>query len=269
MMDARWSTCALCPRLCRTSCPVATGGGREAAVPTFIAQTLGEWEQGRATEAEARYVATLCTDCGACKDRCHEDRPLPEALAEVRSTLLDAPGLEPLQPIEGEAEWVAVEVDERPMAEALARVLGVEVSRWPTGDRLGVAAVEHDVFRRRARRLDHHCKGRRLVVCDGGVARVLDAANISFEWLHQAVPDLEIDHGSCRSGGSEPLACCGGAGPLRAFHPEDARRVGRMWLDRSKGWTIADARCRSHLRDCGGHEVRDALDRLIERVRLT
>lgn len=268
-MDPRWSTCALCPRLCRTACPVATGAGREAAVPSFIAQTLGEWELGRATEAEARYVATLCVDCGACQDRCHQHRPLPEALAASRARLFDAPGLEPLQPIEGDAAVVAIEVDDRSFAAVLALELGVEVARWPTGDRLGVQAIEHEVFQRRIRRLRRHAEGRSLVVCDGGVASVLSAAGLAFDWLHHRIPDLALDHGSCRTGDSGPLACCGAAGPLLTHHPADATRVGMTWLQRADGWAVADSRCSHHLRSCGGEGVRDALDVLMERQALS
>lgn len=263
--DARWSTCVLCPRLCRTSCPVATGTAREAAVPSFLAEVLSAWERGEVADDVAREAATLCTACGACQDRCHLHRPLPQYLAETRSRLLPPPAMEPLAPIEGSAELVAIEADERPFAATLARSLDRPVARWVTRDRFGVAAIEHPVWARRAEHLRELAGARQLVVVDGGVAHALDGAGIGFRWLHDLDRSLTLAAGSCRTGGARPLSCCGGAGPLAAHHPEDAARVARVWLDRAWDGRVLDGRCRGHLVASGGAAT-DPLDELIGRM---
>lgn len=266
-LSARWSTCALCPRLCRTACPVATGAAREAAVPSFLAIVLGEWERDRVDDATALEAATLCTDCGACQDRCHIDRPLPDLLREVRSSLVPTPRLDPLSEIEGDADWIAIEADDRPLATALEHHLGRPVARWTTTDRLGVAAIEHPIWKRRVERLRAVVGTRHIVVADGGVAQALSSAGIGFQWLHEVDRTLTRGTGSCSAGGDRPLACCGGAGPLPVHHPEDAVRVGQLWLERSDEWKVVDARCRDHLRGCGG-EATDPLDQLLVRTGL-
>jgi Fe-S oxidoreductase len=260
-----WDTCALCPRLCRTVCPVATGSAREAAVPTLMATALRAHEQGRLDRQHAVAAATLCTDCGACQSRCHIDRPLPQFLREFRGQHVTAPSVEPLQPILGEGLRVAIESDERPFAAVLARHLGEPVRRWSTGDRLGVALVEHPGWSRWASELRRHASSHPIVVVDGGVAEALTAASISFEWLHQVVRGLPVGDRSCRQDGERPLACCGAAGPLLTHHPEEAHRVGKHWLQRADEWKVGDARCRAHLRSCGG-DATDPLDALMERV---
>lgn len=262
-----WDTCALCPRLCRTSCPVATGSAREAAVPALIAAMALDHERGRLPVEQAIEAITLCTDCGACQDRCHIDRPLPELLRVARGRLTDEPPIEPLRPLEGEGSVIAVEADDRPLAAALATHLGAPVRRWATGDRLGVAAVEHPGFARHAARLRERVGDAEVVVADGGVHHALSAAGVAVAWLHERVLGLPTGDGSCRAGGDRPIACCGAAGPLIRHHPEDAERVGRTWLARADEWRVTDARCRAHLRRCGGAEVTDPLDALLEMQR--
>ncbi len=263
---SNWDICALCPRLCRTACPVSTGSAREAAVPTLMATAIRSFEGGRLERAVAIEAATLCTDCGACMEICHIDRPLPRFLREFRGSEIPEPAVEPLSPIEGEGALVAIEADERPFAATLAKHLGQPVGRWPTSDRLGVALVEHPSWTRQASELRRQASTHSLVVADGGVAEALTAASLSFEWLHQVVRGLPLGDPSCRQEGRGPLACCGGAGPLAAHHPEDARRVGQLWLERADEWKVGDARCRSHLRTCGGDPT-DPLDALMEAVR--
>jgi ferredoxin len=256
-------TCTLCPRLCRVVCPVATGTGREASVPTAMAAVVREWQHGRATDALTWEAVTLCTDCGACAAHCHLGRPLPDALRWVRQQLQPptppaAPS--PLAPIVGDGRWVAVECDERSWAGALADRLGEPVARWRTTDRLGAAALAWTptAHLERVRAL---VGARRAVVADGGVAEVLDAAQVPYSWLVDVIPGLRQGDGSCRAGGTRPLACCGAAGPLAEVHPDDARRVGEAWLERSESWQVVDGRCRDHLRACGGTTVTDAIDR--------
>jgi ferredoxin len=244
---------------------VATGSAREAAVPTLIATVLRAHEQGRLNTAMAVEAATLCTDCGACAEFCHIDRPLPQFLREFRSAHVPEPAVEPLRPIKGDGARVAIEADDRPFAATLASHLGKPVRKWTTSDRLGVALVEHNGWSRQASELRRQAASHALVVVDGGVAWALTAASISFEWLHQVVRGLPMGDPSCRQEGTGPLACCGAAGPLAAHHPDDARRVGELWLARAEEWKVGDARCREHLRACGG-EATDPLDALMDLV---
>ena len=262
----QWDTCSLCPRLCRSSCPVATGTAREAAVPAQIARVLREWEDGRTTDAQAAHAATLCTDCGACRDHCHLHRPLPAQLRTVRGRLLDRPEIEPLGVVEGEGDSVVIEADARPLARWLSEHLGRAHRRLSTEDQLGVGAAEHPGFDDRAHELVQLLGDVDVVVADGGVARVLERTGVAFRWLHEVVPDLGADAvGSCRAGGARPMACCGGAEPLRSHHPEDARRVGARFVQRAEGGTLLDAACRNHLAACS-RAVRDVVDVLGERV---
>jgi hypothetical protein len=247
---------------------VATGTGREAAVPTWIATVLRAWEAGEATRARAEEAATLCTDCGRCQDHCHLHRPLPEALREARVRLLPPPVLDPLAPLQGEGDIVAVEIDERPVARWLARYLGRPVRRWATSDRLGAAASEFPVFVHRAASIAELVGDLHVVTADGAVARALERARVRWSWLHEFVPDSVVDRagavGSCACGGDRPLACCGAAGPLAAYHPQDAARVGRMFVARagaSGSLPVLDTRCAEHLRR-GGAPVSDPVDGL-------
>ncbi len=258
-------TCSLCPRLCRPACPVASGSGREAAVPSLIAATLVEWGRGRLPVERALEAATLCVDCGACQSHCHLDRPLPELLRKVRREIVVFVEPEALQPIEGEGAMIVIEADERPFAAALSRRLKRPVRRWPTTDRLGVGAVEHADWEKHAEKLRlHKGAGADLVIADGGVATALSAAGIPFRWLQEVVPELPSGVASCCApGGTTTVACCGAAGPLMAHHPEDSVRVGEFWLRRTESRQVSDARCRAHLQACGG-KVRDALDVLLE-----
>lgn len=259
-------TCVLCPRLCRHACPVATGSAREAAVPTWIATVLREVEAGRRPSADALAAATLCTACGACHDACHLGRPLPDLLRDARARMEPVPGIEPLGPIEGTGTLVAVETDERPLAALLARRLERPVRRWRTGDRLGVAAIEHpSAFDARAAALRSAVGDLEVVTADGGVARALEASGVGYRWLSDLVPELRSRGatGSCADGGRRPLACCGGAGPLARHHPEDAARVARTFALRGEIAWLADARCRGHLR-AAGVDVRDLVDALVE-----
>lgn len=265
-MSHAFDTCALCPRLCRPSCPVTTGSQREAAVPAVIAGVLLSYKHGRLDAATAAEAATLCTDCGACQAHCHLDRPLPEALRAARRELTACPPFEPLRPIEGKGKLLAIEADDRGFAKALARRLGEPVRRWPTADRLGVAAIEYAEFAPRLSEIRMALGDAEVVVADGGVAEVLRKAKIPHRWLHEVLPDLAIGCGSCRVDGPErPLGCCGGAGPLRMHHPEDAERVARAWLARMDRPTVLDGRCRDFLVPLD-RRVSDPLDALLEQT---
>jgi len=257
-----FDTCMLCPRLCRTACPVATGAAREAAVPSQLASVLRDWRRGEVGDAIAREAATLCVDCGACQQLCHLHRPLPRLLAEVRSELLSAEAPEPVRPIEGEADWVAVEFDDRAWASALARRLKRPVARLRTRDGLGERALEAGAHEAHFRSVAHRLRGLQVVVADGASARVVTHLGLPHRWLHELI-DADEGVGSCvADGAAGPMACCGAAGPLSRHHPDDAAAVGRHWLRREPGAYHHDGRCARHLRPLGTHVV-DAVDRLL------
>ncbi len=266
MRARRFDTCALCPRLCRSVCPVATGSHREAAVPAQIAGVLREWEAGRMPAEVAAEAATLCVDCGACQAECHLDLPLPAAIRDARARLIHPGGVEPLSPPERvTSTWVAVEVDSRPLAGALSKELRVEVGRWPTSDRLGAPWLDHpQAFAERASELRTLAHGLELVTADGGVMQVLHHAEVAARWLHHVVPDLHCPVGSCVTGGERPAACCGGAGPLQRHHPREAADVAR-WFGRGLDGSTRDSRCRAHLQ-AAGVPVQDSVDLLLARV---
>ncbi|MEQ1570312.1 MAG: 4Fe-4S dicluster domain-containing protein, partial [Myxococcota bacterium] len=237
-----FDTCALCPRLCRDRCPVATGAAWEAAVPAQIAAVARGWSVAPDTtpEALAREAVTACVDCGACRDACHLHRPLPEALRELRRQIAPGPPPEPLRPIEGgPAEWVAIEADERPLAAALSRVSGRPVGRWVTHDRLGVNGIESPSWTEHARSLRERAVGLRLATVDGGVMRALAQAGVSADWANEWVGRPAEGIGSCVTGGERPLGCCGGAPPWVWAHPAHAARVGRSFVRRAGGAVVA------------------------------
>ena len=262
-MNLRLDTCALCPRLCRPACPVASGSAREAAVPAVIAGVLLDWQRGTGDADQAAKAATLCVDCGACQAHCHLDRPLPAALRVARSELVPMPPYEALRPIEGRGRIVAIEADERPLAKALSRRLAEPIRRWPTSDRLGVAAIDYAAFDNRLAEVRTTLADCEVVIVDGALAEVLKRAGVAFRWLHEVVPDLAASCGSCKTAGPKPAACCGAAGPLALHHPEDAVRVGKHWLARTEQRRVNDARCRNHLVGLDA-SVRDTLDTLLE-----
>ncbi|MBX2798732.1 MAG: hypothetical protein KTR31_13710 [Myxococcales bacterium] len=171
----------------------------------------------------------------------------------MRAALIPFVEPQPIGEVEGDGEHVVVEVDERPVATWLAASVGRDVRRLVTSDHLGAVQMHHRAFESHrdvlAQRLGREAS---VVVTDGRVARVLRSAGIAFRWLHQVVT-LPTDPivGSCASPGERPMACCGGAEPLRSHHPEDARRVGERFGQRAVTSTYADGACASHLRECG------------------
>ena len=258
------STCVLCPRLCRTACPVATGSAREAATPTAIASVLWDYHAGRATRSLAIAASTLCVDCGACQDLCHLDRPLPQLLRDERLQLLPPPSVAPVTMVTGEGRYVAAISDDRDWTAALAAAVGESVRRWETADRFGVAAVSYSTWNSHAQKLrDTVPSGCVVVTADGGVAQALRAAGVDYLRLGQLVEGLDLGCGSCVVDGPKPLACCGGAPPLIEHHPEDAARMARAFSRRAGSRDVRDARCRVHMVD-SGCDARDPVDRLLD-----
>lgn len=257
-MSSTVETCALCPRLCRHACPVATTTGREAAVPANIGGVLLAWRRGHVTDADALEAATLCVDCGQCQDACHLHQPLPDALRKVRRKLGAQPAVKPLSPVEGDGRVVAIETDERAWASALADKLGEPVARLYTTDGFGIAMRGGPGWDERVAQLRSMLDDRDVVVASGDVAAVLAEAGVHVTWLHDRVEGVGPVAKGCGHGTS--LRCCGAAEPLRSAHPADAARMAKVWRDRTPG-CVGDARCASHLREQGldGADVVDWL----------
>lgn len=259
-------TCMLCPRLCRPACPVANGTSREAAVPTLIASAVFAWRRGDQGAAFASEALSLCVDCGACEAFCHISHPLPKYLQQAREELDLVPDPEPLQPVEGDGDWIAVEFDDRRWAEALSARMGQSVARLRTDDALGAGAVGTSMWDSHVRALKNALGERKVVVADGGAAKALRHADIAFSWLHDVVPDVGVNVGSCESsGGVLKNGCCGGAGPLVERHSSEAKRMGLRVLSSLDDAQVNDARCAKHLKTCGTR-VKDAVARLLEAV---
>ena len=246
-MMASVDTCSLCPRLCRHGCPVATGAGREAAVPTVIAGVLYDHKRGLASDDLATRAATLCTDCGACQEVCHIHEPLPQALRHARAALLTPPELPPLPAFPAPGRAVALQSAPGDLAAWCAERQVIPVT---CPNRLGLAALEFPVFERRAASLRASLLGRSVWTQDGGIAKVLESAEISFSWC--ATDDDAVGSCVCSAGQRPPLACCGAGGTLARHHPDDARRLAHAFARRlPQDAHLLDQRCVRHLQDSG------------------
>jgi hypothetical protein len=241
-------TCSLCPRLCRHACPVAVGTGREAATPTAIAGVLVDHARGQASDELARQAATLCVDCGACQDACHLHQPLPSLLRQARDVLLSpspGPAL-PSVPSGVQSVWLVVESADTtlPSAEAPSDVhivvcperLGVDhdFGASPELDGVRAAFTGYDVY-----------------TMDGGIFDVLHRAGLEPRWALK-VSAMSIGSCVCTLGERPPLACCGGRGPLREYHPASAKQLAWSFARRLEpGRVLLDTRCAQHLRAQG------------------
>ncbi len=265
--------CVFCPRLCRHVCPAAVGSAREAATPVSMATGVWAWLQGRADAAWAASHASLCVDCGRCRDHCKHHRPLDALLREARSSTAPPPFVEPPGQISGEGELVAVETDERRWAEALARHLGQPVARYSAPDHLGAPLLDHPTrFQRYARALRDRLQGRTLVVTDAESARAAEAAGLRATRL-DALLDLPVDGvplPDCRSRALFPdgaPGCCGARRHLQDAHPGVAADMAADAIARLTGAdaaaaiACADGGCAQWLRTQGA-TVNDPIDTL-------
>ena len=274
--DPRIQTCALCPRLCRHTCPVAVGTGREAATPTSIMTTLLRWSRGDASPEIAGSAASLCTDCGACETACGVNQPVPDILRRARQTLLAPAAITDLETVEGGASMVAIECDERSWASALGLHLERGVARLRTQDHLGAARLDHiQTATEHLVALRDRLGGRIAVVCCHGCAQVTRAAGIQTQHLTELVPMPASGtihhpcHGPRLPGETPPeaLNCCGAAGPLSRFHPADAEDLRTQAVRRLGEGPVCstDSRCAGQLRS-GGLQVEDPVSHLLSLV---
>lgn len=227
-------------------------------MPTWIADVLHAWREGRLSAALALEAANLCVDCGACQSFCHEGQPLPAAIRAARAELAPPPPAAALARITGEGRVVAVLSDARDWSVALSAKLREPVASLHTTDALGASMLGRPAFRERAAMLRSAVGARRVVVASGDVAAVLKAADVAFEWLHEVLGWSDLRPGCAAVGAG--AGCCGGAGPLSAAHPADAARMAARW---GAGQAVSDSRCAAHLRGAVG-SVEDAVDRLLQ-----
>ncbi len=83
-MDAA-KTCALCPKLCRYLCPVATACGDENAVPTTMGSLIVLRRAGAVKyDPVLTHPLYRCTGCLACGVPCELDVDVPAYLADER-----------------------------------------------------------------------------------------------------------------------------------------------------------------------------------------
>lgn len=275
------ATCAWCPRLCRHVCPVAVGSARESAVPSNMALHPLRYLRGDGSLELARRAAALCVDCGACTAHCDLDQPLGALLARFRGAHSAPPPAQPLAPVEGPGELIAVESDDRRWAEALSARLGVPVARLRTGDHLGAAHLAHPLAGpEHAAALRAAVGGRALVVSEHHSLDAARAAGVAVRHLADLVPVATggLVHHPCRGprlpGVTAPdaLACCGATAALPHEHPQLAADVARQAARRlaeaasARATCTPDSACAAALR-AGGLDLRDPIDAVLSEER--
>jgi hypothetical protein len=257
--------CALCPRLCRSACPVAEGTGREAAVPARLAEVLLRHRRGEVSDALARAAVTLCVDCGGCQRFCHHGEPLPTALRAARAALGLAPPPTPL-PVDagGPDATVVVETDGRRWAAAWGRAHGVEVVALSSPEALSRDAAGHAEWSAHLAAVRQWMGRRPTVVADSRAAAVLDEAGVPWTWVDHAPVDA-VEASSAPGMGGLPdarLLHVGAFGPFVERAPDDARRLAeRWWHARGCPSYVADVGVANHLRGLLGVSVEDVVDR--------
>ncbi len=269
----RYQSCTFCPQLCRHVCPVAVATGREAATPAKMMSAVLLAQRGRIPPEDAARAAALCTGCGACREHCKYGIDVPAHLAEARALFASPAQPVPLEPLRGSGELVAIQCDDRPWADALARALQREVACLVTPDHLGQPSLEHPA---RAAGwlsgLQAALAGRKAVSCCSRCIEVLEAARV--DWV--ALEDLTQPrwegpvyrcHGQRTLPGAPldaPPSCCGGHGALERVHPALIEDIARAALAAFPDGPVAtpDAVCRRALTGAGG-QVRDPIDLLL------
>jgi Fe-S oxidoreductase len=81
---AQAALCSVCPKLCRPTCPVQAGTGREAVAPWRISDAVVRGVANGWTAETATQVAS-CTGCLACAQPCLPGTNLPEESRAARA----------------------------------------------------------------------------------------------------------------------------------------------------------------------------------------
>lgn len=195
--------CALCPKLCRHSCPVATVEARETTTPWAKMTSLHHTATG-ALAPEASFAATwyACTGCMRCKTWCDHDNEVADALAAGRAEAVRA-GVAPRSAREAIDDHP---VRERRAAESARALFGdggqgeiafvpgcTACVRSPDVATAGRAAVEA-LLRRPARVVADVCCGLPLLEA-GDRDGFLDSANAMLRRLAGASEVVFLDPG--------------------------------------------------------------------------
>lgn len=77
-------TCAMCPKMCRFSCPVARATASDAVHPTGLGTAVTRALDGTLSWEEAGPVAYECTMCRRCNTYCDLDQDVPAYIREAR-----------------------------------------------------------------------------------------------------------------------------------------------------------------------------------------
>lgn len=114
-------TCAFCPKLCRTTCPVSNAEPRETLIPwgkmtASYALALGD----RPMTEENAAPAWACTGCLACTEACDHENPVAPTLFESRAALM-ARGVAPESAQRVVREHASREAEASHAARALGR----------------------------------------------------------------------------------------------------------------------------------------------------
>ena len=260
-MSVATETCALCPRLCRHSCPVAVGTGLESTTPTAIMTLLVHPHQ---QPELSRAAVDLCTQCGACEDHCGLDQPVRTLLSEARANL--HPPLAPWSPqaIQGHWQTVAVICGPIDWSADLATMTGQGVSTLRTDDHLGeVHRARADTETPTIQQLELLFAGRTAVAACHTCKEALESASVTVEMLDGLLPRRpnRPTWRTCRctpSPGVRTLQkCCGARGPLSTAHPSLAAEMAHSLRKRLDGQAVytPDARCAAHMQGSGANVI--------------
>ncbi|MGH7436196.1 MAG: 4Fe-4S dicluster domain-containing protein, partial [Polyangiaceae bacterium] len=80
-------TCAFCPRLCRSVCPVSNAEPRETLTPWGKMSAAWKTARGDVSGPAQGEPAWACTECFACTGACDHRNPAGEVLVEARAAL--------------------------------------------------------------------------------------------------------------------------------------------------------------------------------------
>lgn len=86
--DRAHETCATCPSLCRSACPVAEAEARETSAPHRLMVQAGLLKNDRLASPSVGGLPWHCTGCSACIDACLHDNQVPFWLLLSRSRAL-------------------------------------------------------------------------------------------------------------------------------------------------------------------------------------
>ena len=260
-MIAGVETCALCPRLCRHVCPVASGTALESATPTAIMGLILDADKNNTLAASA---IDLCTRCGACEEHCGVEQPVQHILASARTQLHGAAPTWSPPAIKGHHQTVAVICTANDWSSDLEAVTGQPLAVVHTPDHLGEPLrIRSDTAGSCLELIAEHFHGRTAIAGCHTCREALEQADIPVETLDSLIPVRPAipTWRSCRCtsapGVNTLLRCCGARGPLSSSHPELTRAMGAELAGRLDGQSVyvPDARCAEHLKQSGASAV--------------